>query len=460
MAGGRWRKYLWLMKSVVAVSAMVVVAAVFVAVLLALTDRRRGVRPSLAVHAPWSRRMWRDVAFVVGGVPVQFAALAVLTVPWVAGTGPMSFVQVMAALLVPAAVVFVAVPVLTEAQRHRFAAMLGLAIPPPSVIERPWTWRGFLVSLRSEATWRQLGYHLVAAPALAMGALAALGAWVAGAALALFPVYRYALPPGSPVRDIGLKAWIIAMVVGSVAFLLVAPSVTTAVRLLDSRAAAALLGPNRARELERRVETLRETRAGVVDAADTERRRIERDLHDGAQQRLVSLAMNLGIAKATLTGLPDEAREVIADAHEEAKAALAELRHLVRGLHPAVLEDRGLDAALSGIAARMPVPVRLTVDVPQRPSPTVEAVAYFVVSEGLANISKHARASQAEVSVERTGDVLQVIVTDDGVGGADPALGTGLAGLAKRAKSVDGTFDISSPPGGPTLIAVELPCGS
>jgi signal transduction histidine kinase len=206
------------------------------------------------------------------------------------------------------------------------------------------------------------------------------------------------------------------------------------------------------------VETLRETRAGVVDAADAERRRIERDLHDGAQQRLVSLAMNLGIAKATLTDLPDEAREMIADAHEEAKAALAEIRHLVRGLHPAVLEDRGLDAALSGIAARMPIPVRLTVDVPQRPSPTVEAVAYFVVSEGLANISKHAHASQAEVSVERAGDVLQVIVTDDGVGGADPARGTGLAGLAKRAQSVDGTFDISSPPGGPTLIAVELPC--
>jgi signal transduction histidine kinase len=195
----------------------------------------------------------------------------------------------------------------------------------------------------------------------------------------------------------------------------------------------------------------------VVDAADAERRRLERDLHDGTQQRLVSLAMRLGMARAEH---PDaaQAQQVIAEAHEEAKAALLELRQLVRGLHPAVLEDRGLDAALSGVAARLPIPVRLTVDVPRRPSPTVEAVAYFVVSEGLTNIAKHAQASQAEVFVQRANDRLHIIVSDDGVGGADPAGGTGLAGLAKRAGSVDGTFEIASPPGGPTLLTVDLPC--
>ena len=147
-----------------------------------------------------------------------------------------------------------------------------------------------------------------------------------------------------------------------------------------------------------------------------------------------------------------------ARAHEDAKAALAELRNLIRGLHPAVLEDRGLDAALSGVAARMPIPVRLTVDMPRRPSPVIEAVAYFVVSESLTNITKHAQASQAEVVVQRAGDRLHIIVSDDGAGGADPARGTGLAGLAKRAASVDGTFEIASPPGGPTLITVDLPC--
>jgi signal transduction histidine kinase len=194
-----------------------------------------------------------------------------------------------------------------------------------------------------------------------------------------------------------------------------------------------------------------------VDAADAERRRLERDLHDGTQQRLVSLAINLGMARVNATST-NEARQALAEAHEEAKAALSELRDLIRGLHPAVLEDRGLDAALSGVAARMPIPVRLTVDLQRRPAPVIEAVAYFVVSEGLANIAKHAHASQAEVIVQRAGERLHIIVSDDGVGGADPARGTGLAGLAKRAGSVDGTFEVHSPPGGPTLLSVDLPC--
>jgi signal transduction histidine kinase len=236
-----------------------------------------------------------------------------------------------------------------------------------------------------------------------------------------------------------------------------APWLTGAVAALDASAARALLGPSRTEELEHQVRRLAQTRAGVVDAADAERRRLERDLHDGTQQRLVSLAMNLGMARAEAS-TAQQAQDAIAAAHEEAKAALTELRNLIRGLHPAVLEDRGLDAALSGVAARMPVPVRLTVELPRRPPPVIEAVAYFVVSEALANVAKHAQASQAEVVVQRTGERLHVIISDDGVGGADPAGGTGLAGLAKRASSVDGSFEIASPPGGPTLITVDLPC--
>ena len=236
-----------------------------------------------------------------------------------------------------------------------------------------------------------------------------------------------------------------------------APRLTAAVAALDARSARALLGPSRAEELEHRVEHLTQTRTGVVDAADAERRRLERDLHDGTQQRLVALAMNLGLARVQAQ-TAQQAHRALAEAHEEAKAALAELRNLIRGLHPAVLEDRGLDAALSGVAARLPIPVRLTVDVPRRPPPTIEAVAYFVVSESLTNITKHAQASQAEVVVQRAGDRLHIIISDDGVGGADPARGTGLAGLAKRAASVDGTFEIASPSGGPTLITVDLPC--
>ena len=244
---------------------------------------------------------------------------------------------------------------------------------------------------------------------------------------------------------------------GGIVLLLAAPWLTAAVGALDARAARALLGPSRAEELQLRVEQLTHTRAGAVDAADAERRRLERDLHDGTQQRLVSLAIRLGMARAAPADAA-HAHLVIAEAHEETKAALSELRNLIRGLHPPVLEDRGLDAALSGVTARMPIPVRLTVDVSRRPPPTIEAVAYFVVSEGLTNITKHAQATQAEVFVQRAGDRLHIIVSDDGAGGAAPDGGTGLAGLAKRAESVDGTFEIASPPGGPTLLTVDLPC--
>jgi signal transduction histidine kinase len=337
-----------------------------------------------------------------------------------------------------------------------------------------WTrWRSpaaIASAARSQAVWRQVSYHLLAAPVLAGAAIVAVGSWLAGLSFAALYSYAGAMPRTSwPRRGLyadpstehlprilGLQVDVWLTLAG-VALLFAAPWLTAGVQALDVRAARALLGPSRAEELEHRVEELAETRAGAVDAADAERRRLERDLHDGTQQRLVSLAINLGMARAQAT-TTEAARQAIADAHEEAKSALAELRDLIRGLHPAVLEDRGLDAALSGVAARMPIPVRLTVDLPRRPAPVIEAVAYFVVSEGLANIVKHAQASQAEIVVSRAGDRLHIIVSDDGVGGADPTRGTGLTGLAKRAAAVDGTFEIVSPPDGPTLLTVDLPC--
>jgi signal transduction histidine kinase len=168
--------------------------------------------------------------------------------------------------------------------------------------------------------------------------------------------------------------------------------------------------------------------------------------------------MNLGMARAAFTDADPEIREVLAAAHDEATQALSELRDFVRGLHPAVLNDRGLDAALSGIVARAPLPVALRVDVGIRCSPTVEAIAYFTVSEALANVAKHARASRAEVVVEQLGDHLLVTVSDNGCGGAHVEEGGGLRGLAQRAAAVDGTFSVTSPPGGPTTVTVDLPC--
>jgi signal transduction histidine kinase len=208
------------------------------------------------------------------------------------------------------------------------------------------------------------------------------------------------------------------------------------------------------------VAVLETSRSRVVDAAEAERRRIERDLHDGAQQRLVALAMDLGMARERLATDPDKARQLLDEAHAEAKQALTELRNLARGIHPAVLTDRGLDAALSAVAARSPVPVDLRVQVGARPGPNVESIAYFVVSESLANVAKHSGATRATVQVARRGNRLVIEVSDNGRGGADPALGTGLAGLHDRVAGVDGWLHVSSPLGGPTTLLVELPCGS
>jgi signal transduction histidine kinase len=253
----------------------------------------------------------------------------------------------------------------------------------------------------------------------------------------------------------------VAVTVLALAMLPAAPWLAMGLARADEAAARALLGPSRGEQLARRVEALARSRADVVAATDAERRRIERDLHDGTQQRLVSLAMNLGMARASLSDAPEPARRAIEQAHDQATQALAELRDFVRGLHPAVIDDRGLDAALSGIAARAPLPVRLRVDVAGRCSPSIEAIAYFVVSEALTNVAKHAHANQAEVSVERTGDRLRIVVTDDGRGGASAdGDGSGLRGLVQRAAAVDGTVTIHSPPGGPTTITAELPCES
>jgi signal transduction histidine kinase len=247
-------------------------------------------------------------------------------------------------------------------------------------------------------------------------------------------------------------------VVGVVGMILIAQWLTVAAAAIDRRAVRRLLGPSQRLALTEQVRRAEARRSVAVESAESERQRIERDLHDGAQQRLVALAMDLGRAREQFERDPERARELITDAHEEAKAALSELRDLVRGIHPAVLSDRGLDPALSAVVARVDVPVELDVRVPRRLSAAIESTAYFVVTEALTNVVRHAKATRAKVTVAQAGGRLIIEVTDDGVGGADPVRGTGLAGLAKRASSVDGTFEVSSPIGGPTMLSVDLPC--
>jgi signal transduction histidine kinase len=211
-------------------------------------------------------------------------------------------------------------------------------------------------------------------------------------------------------------------------------------------------------ELDERLVEVTHSRARLVDAFELERRRIERDLHDGAQQRLVALTVALGLARIDLAPGSEAATQVDA-AHEQAKVALAELRELIRGVHPQVLTDRGLPAAVDDAAGRSPVRVATDVVLPRRLPPGIEVAAYFAVCEALANVAKHSRATRASVRGRLVDGLLVLEVRDDGVGGADPAGGSGLIGLADRVAVVDGRLLLSSPPGGPTLVRVEIPCG-
>jgi signal transduction histidine kinase len=213
----------------------------------------------------------------------------------------------------------------------------------------------------------------------------------------------------------------------------------------------------RARALRERVDDLRGARQRIIDAADEERRRIERDLHDGAQQRMVAVAVTLGVAEQMLATDPAKARPLVSQAREEAQLAVKELRELARGIHPALLSDRGLGPALEALASRCPIPVEIS-GVPTTPlRRPVESTAYFVTAEALTNVAKYAHASAAWVQLVVDGDQLRVQVRDDGIGGADPTSGTGLRGLRDRVEAIDGALDVESPPGQGTTITVELP---
>jgi signal transduction histidine kinase len=423
-------------------------------------DEARNWRPTL--HALAGLVAGLGGGAVLGAVAVVWLAAIWSLIDWPVGGWGHAALYVAAVLAGPVLLLW-GVRGFGALQRARFRATLGVHIQaPPGGGAGAWPLRP-VRAWASPATWRQLGYHLLALVGGTAGGALVAACWSAPVLAAAYLASLW---------DDGRRAGIgpgLGVAVLAVAMLAAAPWVARGVARADKPAARALLGPSRGEELALRVESLARSRAEIVAATDAERRRIERDLHDGAQRRLVSLAMHLGMARASLADAPEPVRQVIEQAHDEATEALAELRQLVRGLHPAVLEDRGLDAALSGIAANAPLPVRLRVDAAGRCSPSIEAVAYFVVSEALTNVAKHADAGSAEVTVERTGDRLRIVVSDDGRGGATldggaaadaDGAGTGLRGLAQRAAAVDGTLTVHSPPGGPTAITVELPCGS
>jgi signal transduction histidine kinase len=213
----------------------------------------------------------------------------------------------------------------------------------------------------------------------------------------------------------------------------------------------------RARALRERVHDLRDARQRIIAAADAERRRIERDLHDGAQQRMVAVAVTLGLAQTRMRTDPDGAADLIEQARDEAQQAVKELRELARGIHPALLSDRGLAVALDALAGRAPVPVKVTGVPPQRLDPDVESCAYFATAEALTNVAKYARATHASVELSLDDGRLELKISDDGGGGADPSTGSGLRGLRDRVDALDGSLEVHSPLGEGTTITVTIP---
>jgi signal transduction histidine kinase len=406
-----------------------------------------------------SPRTWLAVIHLLAGLAIGIVAFTVVVVGIALGIG-----------LMP--IFLVGIPVLVgviwlagqggRAERARFAVLLGAVIPAPAPLpDEPRGWRRMNLLFLARSTWLPTVYALIRLPLSAIQAVAVTAVWGVGLALIALPAYNGALPGGSAhLGSFALNnlAWVALGVATGVALVLAAPTLTRVLAAEDAAVARWLLGPGRRARLTARIGELETTRAGVVDAAETERRRLERDLHDGAQQRLVSLAMELGRARAKFASDPQAAEAIVGQAHEQAKEALTELRNLVRGVHPPVLSDRGLDAALSGLAALSPVPVTVRVDLAERPPASVEAIAYFVVAEALTNVAKHAKASRALVTVTRSGNLLNVAVSDDGIGGASVA-GQGLSGLAARVAGIDGRLLVTSPDGGPTVIEAVLPCG-
>ena len=442
-----------------------------------------------AVRAPFTGRARREVLFCLLSLPFGLfipllgfwltISLALITAgpPWVTRDNPSQWAVLtaaaVAALLTVLLVATGAARRLTAACRGLARRLLGEQVAPP----RPRSGSGLLARLGDGAGWRAVAYLALKLPVMLFELYAVAVFWGAGLVNLTYPfwwlsfrnhpvqVHLNPVPVVTPFDWFGQGHFQVATFPGTFAafavgagMVLAAPWLTRAAVTTDRWLIGALLGPG---ALGQRLRDLEQTRALAVDDAAARLRRLERDLHDGAQIRLATLAMNLGMARRKLGeagDVPDAeaARDLVRAAHQNAKDALVELRELARGIHPPAL-DHGLPHALATLAAVNVIPAELTVSVPVRPTPAIETIAYFCAAELLANAAKHSRASRITIDVTQRAGIMILEIADDGRGGADPARGSGLSGLAQRVAVVDGRLGIVSPPGGPTRIAVELP---
>lgn len=411
-------------------------------------------------------------------VPVRFPRLAqpfvALALAVLAELGIAFFVLNVVA--VPLIAVWVGIPMLlvfipctrwfANCHRTLFAGITG------TPIERPYKkppMPGVLMWLRTTlsdpATWRDIAWLIVNAVIGFVLALLSAVLFLATAFYLIYPFLVWVTPDGVFTQPFGglftvnVATSFFIIPVGLLALLIWNAAGERLLRA-DAALAKSLLGPTESAKLAIRVRELAESRAETVDTQAAELRRIERDLHDGAQARLAALSMNLGMAEEMVNRDPAQAAALLTEARESASTALSELRDLVRGIHPPVLADRGLDGAVKALALSLPIKVDVTIDLPGRPPAPVESAAYFAVAEALANVLKHSAASTAWVQISHGHEQLHLLVGDDGVGGATVRPGGGLYGIERRLAAFDGTLTVASPTGGPTTVIMELPCES
>lgn len=398
--------------------------------------------PSVFLTSAWP---WRCLLYLASGVVV--GAVTLVSLIALALGGIVLLITLIGIPLLGACLFSGIVVARIERWRLHLVDEYGSADPhqPPP---RPGWWQWINTRIREQATWRELAYTIAS-----LGALWWIDAGVIGLSVGIPVLIMSALPAASPEAGI----WYQILCVG-VGLTLLPLAVYPVAAWAGARAALAraVLSP-RDTELGQQLTEVVRSRARLVDAFDAERQRIERDLHDGAQQRLVAVSMALGLAKVDVSPNSDTYQR-IDQAQQQAQLALAELRELVRGVHPKVLSDRGLAAAVADVAGRNPIPTTTDFSLPDRLTPAVESTAYFVVTEALTNTARHSGATQAFVRGSITDDTLVIEVSDDGRGGADPTAGSGLAGLADRIAVLDGRLLLSSPTGGPTVVRVEIPC--